>query len=323
MNDAFLNTEVGRTARVFPKNVAKVLVAAIKRRTFKDQSPILYTDSGEPIHELNKMFTVGDPTSSTEAAAAVQRNPSSERMTVDEAIASGFSVPSHDVGGETKWVVVEPKPVSVEQYEEFIEGVHNAANAAQVRGRSDRLHAEIQRAAMEDRSQVPWPAELGPKPEIHRTLEGDRGSKTISGWAAVQQRKHELMKDLERDLFNMNTDRAQATNDTTGARALTSLGEPGTDKAERAVSKLTVNEPGGRQALDDVLATNFIEGNSGLRGKTKFTGFNPLSAHNREAAALRLDPTMQTLGRVLPRVGAAAPEDDKAVIKRLLSGFMP
>ena len=91
LDNGFYGTETARDARVFPKTLASKMIEFIKNRTYKDQTAIAYTNSGEPIEEMNKLCTVGDPVSSAEAAAAVRRNPQSHRMKVSEAIASGFT----------------------------------------------------------------------------------------------------------------------------------------------------------------------------------------------------------------------------------------
>ena len=331
MNDAFYATETAKNARVIPNNLAKKAMEFIKIRTFKDQSPIAYTNSGEPIRELNKMFTVGDAVSSAEAADAIRRNPNSVRMTVPEARASGFNIPDNApdmIEGKTPWVVLEPKPMNVQQYEEMVDGVQAAAKVANVKGDPDKMHAEFLRAAMEDRKQVPWPAELGSEPVIHRALPGDKGSRTITGWAAVQLKKHELLKELETDLFNLGTDRAQATNATTGAAALRNslgnLGEPGTGLAERAASKHMVNEPGGREALNNILATNYIEGNGGIRNAMELSNpWFPFRQHDRRALMLALDPLLVAAGKSPTVAGAVAPgaEAIQPYLQQLLQGI--
>jgi hypothetical protein len=218
--------------------------------------------------------------------------------------------------------------LNVKQFEELVDGVQKSAKVANVRGDADKMHSEFLKAAMEDRKQVPWPKELGDEPVIHRLLSGDTGSRTITGWAAVQMKKHELLKELETDLFNMNTDRAQATNETTGARALRgslkSVGQPGANKAEDAIYKLSINEPGGREALNDVLATNYIEGNSGLRKATELNNpWFPFRPHDRRALMLRADPLLQAAGKAPSLGGAASPgaEAIQPYLQQLLQGI--
>ncbi len=333
--DRFLNSSA-QHQQVEPTEISDVLKKYIHQRTFKDGAPVPYANSVEPITELNKLFVTGDPVSSAESAAAVARNPGSLRMKAGDAAKLGLKVPPGDptIEGGEPWVVIEPRKVNPAQFESAMQGINKAAAESKV---PDALHADLQQAGFKVRQKFEWPADAGPKPPP--VIVGNRatGQDTVTGWAAVQARAHELMSETEKNLYRLGTNPAEATGETRGADAilnsLRAMGRPGRNRADDALYNLGKNQPGGREALQNMEAVNLIEGPGGLRSKTEFTGglFDVLRAHNRHAAGLRLDPTMQVLGSGLPRVGGAvqlppekrAPEDDKAVIKRLLGGFMP
>jgi hypothetical protein len=335
IDQAFYNSSA-KHQRFEPKEVTKTLQRFIKARTFKDGSPVPYANSGEPIKELNKLYDVGSPISAMDKKADQLAHPGSFAIRLEDARSIGFNVPaqprnpmSHVPGPEQEaFVVITPKMVSPEQFEQAMQGINNAAKAAEVRGSPDALHAELQQAGFKDRREIKWPAEIpwpkGVSRQVHLTLPGDKGSTTLNDWAAIQAQKAEKLGNMERDLFFMGTTPAEATNETTGARAilnaLKTVGNPGSSRAERSLSKFAVDQPGGREALNDMESVNMIEGASGLRNKLGASGANPLSAHNRHAIGLRLDPAMRAAGTIFPRAGAAAP-DDRAVIKALLQSY--
>ncbi len=324
--------------KVEPTEISDVLQKYVKARTFEEGSPLPYANSGEPITELNKLLVVGHTVSSSSAAEAVQRNPGSFRIKLSEARRVGLDVPRGDewIEGAEPWVVIEPRKVNPEQFESAMQGINKAAAESKV---PDALHNDLQQAGFKVRQKFQWPADAGPPPpSVQMTFPEDRGTysgaldtgqrtkghTTLNGWAAIQARAHQLMGETEKQLYRIGTNPSEATGETRGADAilnsLRGMGQPGRNRADDALYSLGVNQPGGRDALQNMEAVNLIEGPGGLRAKTEFTGgiFDILRAHNRHAMGLRLDPAMRAAGDKLPRAGAALPLDDRKAIQMLL-----
>ncbi len=330
--------------QVEPKPIMKVLQKYITARTFKDGAPVPYADSGEPIQELNKLVITGDPVSSVESANALRRNPGFVRMKMSDALAMGLNVKGGAEAPIDSWVVVQPRMVNPVQLESAMQGINKTVANSKY---TDAMHTDLQHAGFETRQLFEWPADAGPKPPSYHMvfpenrgayagsqytglpeLDHTKGHTTLNGWAALQARASDLLKDTEKNLYRIGTNPAEATNETRGAEAilnsLRSMGEPGRNRADDALWNLGKDQRGGRKALGDMEAVNMIEGPGGLRKATELSNpLWPFREHDRRALTLRADPALQAAGRAGTVAGTAVPAAEalQPYLHQLLQGI--
>lgn len=322
--DRFLGSSA-QYQQVEPVEVADVLKKYIKARTFESGAAVPYANSGEPMTELNKLFVMGEPVSSAESANVLKRNPSAIRMPVQQANRLGLVVKGADEAAHDAWVVAEPRKVNPEQFESAMQGINKAAAESKT---PDALHADLQHAGFKVRQRFEWPADAGPKPGNFQIGNREKGLDTVSGWAAIQARAHELMSETETKLYRIGTTAGDALGETRGADAirnsLRSMGEPGRNLADDSLWGFAQSQPGGRRALMDMETVNAIEGPTGLRQRSNISlSTSRPTGHNVTAAALRLDPIFQAAGRAPTTAGAMAPgaEALQPYLQQLLQGI--
>lgn len=273
------------------------------------------------------------PPESIRTAAATDRSPpmfgTSMPAPVNPAIANSPTTPSPGATGpEGQYVIITPRRLTPEKFEEVVHGIDKAAKAASKTASPDKAHALIQKAIREDRDQFPWPAEMGPEPTAkitERDADGVAHEVTVRGWSALHTLHHQALDEAEKTLAATGLT-PETAGTAAGSRAvknsLMGRGTKGSLEAEVAQDALA-STPEGRQALANL---DILNATQRLRGKA-----TPIGGKLKEIRSLdfRMDPLYRFIASKAGPAGMAGvagvtqepPKDDRAAIKALLQSY--